>query len=182
MNIITNTTNLKAATTTKAFAPPTSVQVPYQDTADPQDQSELSDLIGPEPPLPEASVYRSALKGVLIGAASGAAIGYGAGRLYTSGLSIPTAANIHFGGITAGLVGGGAILGKAIEPAFDGGTRAVLGGLAGMTFTLVTSTLGVAEGVIASAVGGAIMGGVLGFTGGMLESQEKGSSVFSGGK
>jgi hypothetical protein len=146
----------------------------------PQERSELSDLIGPEPAFPDASVWKSALKGVALGAVAGAATGAGARALYySSGLSIPTAANIHFGALTLGGVGGGALLGQRIEPAFDPGTRAVLGGAAGLTFTLVTSMLGIAENVAASAVGGGIIGGVVGLTAGLLRSQEKSKTVFA---
>lgn len=175
--------NIKTSTPTAitaAKAPVRAQRAEVQTETIPQDQSDLSDLIGPEPAAPDASVWKSAFKGAVIGAAAGAATGFGARALYnSSGLSIPAAANVHFGALTLGGVGGGALLGQGIEPAFDTGTRAVLGGVAGLTFTLVTSTLGIAEGVAASAIGGGIIGGVVGLTTGMLRSQEKSQSVFA---
>ena len=136
----------------------------------PTDTSELSDLIGPEPKAPPASAYRSAVKGAVIGALAGAAIGYGTRELYSSSMGIPTASKFHF----AGLLGGGAVgavAGQGMSPAFDPEMRAVLVVMAGLTFTLASSTLGAAGVVGAAALYGGFMGGAFGFTAELLRSQ-----------
>lgn len=150
------------------------VRAGVQDT--PDAPSELDTLIGPEPPLPGPTAYRNLLAGVALGAAGGALIGLGGRELYASGMSIPSASYVHFGGLM-GSVGAGAVLGQGLSPAFDAPTRGVLGGIGTMTFALVTSTLGVAQGVGAAAVGGAVMGGVFGLTRGLLQEQSQNSAA-----
>lgn len=140
-------------------------------------RSELDELIGPEPPLPDSSILIPTLKGAAAGMAAGAAIGYATRAGYANADSIPQASYIHFGGLLAGTAASGVVLGRAIEPAFDRGTSAAVGAITGMTFAVVSSMLGVACGPVAAGAYGGVMGAVMGFTGGMLHSQQQQSQA-----
>lgn len=132
--------------------------------------SELDNLIGPEPGAPGPDVYKSALKGAAIGVAAGAAYGL-VGRLGYSVGSIPQGGAIQFGTVMASTVGGALALGPSIEPSFDRGTSLALGGITGLGFSVISTTLGVASGPVTAAAYGGLMGAALGFTQGMLHSQ-----------
>lgn len=137
----------------------------------PKDVSELDQLIGPEPPLPDASVLVATLKGAAIGAAAGAAIGYGTRFGFDKAASIPQASYYMLGGTLAATGAGAFVVGKAIEPAFDPQTSAAVGAITTMGFTVISSTLGLASGTLVAALYGGAMGGALGLAGGMLHSQ-----------
>ena len=162
--------------------------VPCQKTAAQQSQapvnpepSELDTLIGPEPHIDGNALIKPILKGAAIGAGVGAIIGLGTRHGYSAIGDIPTAARAHFGGLLAGTAVGAVTLGRGIEPAFDRPTSAVMGSLAGLTFTLVTSTLGLVQSPAAAIAAGAGMGAFLGLTGGLLHSQEQSQSQAVGG-
>ena len=89
-------------------------------------------------------------------------------------MGIPAASKVHF----AGLLGGGAVgavAGQGMSPAFDPEMRAVIGGIAGLTFTLASSTLGAAGIVGAAALYGGFMGGAFGFSAELLRTQPRDS-------
>lgn len=62
-------------------------------------------------------------------------LAWGGRELYQSGLSIPSASYVHFGGLLGG-VGLGAVAGQSLNLALDAPTRGVLGGIGGLTFAL----------------------------------------------
>ena len=125
-----------------------------------------------EPPPPDPQVYKTMAWGAVLGALAGVAVG-GYTQLGYQSLPIQEAAGLQFGSLLLGFTGGATLLGPRLQPPMDPTTAAAMAGVAGLGFTLVTSTLAVAMGTGAAVVGGAVVGAALGFTGGLIRFDEK---------
>lgn len=158
-----------------SFKPGIAMQKPVTPKSEkpfPEEEAFLNGWREQEPPPPGPEVWRAAAKGALLGAAAGAAIG-GYTHLSYQALPIPEAAGLQFGSLVLGFTGGATLLGPKLHSKVEPGTAAAMTGIGGLTVSLVTSTLAMAMGVGPAVLGGALVGGALGFTGGLIQADGK---------
>ena len=145
---------------------------PHSKSDAPENEKFLDGWRQQEPPAPDPDVYKSMARGALLGAVAGAALG-GYTQLAYQILPIQEAAGLQFGALLLGFTGGATLLGPKLQPPMDPSTAAAVAGVSGLGFALVTSTLAAASGVGAAAVGGALVGAAVGFTGGLIRADGK---------